>query len=201
MLLVPDYHVHLLSVHKLARYSRVGVYFNESNVYLQDLQTTQIVRTGSQSGGLYFLDKDSVSTSSLDVSPVVSFISTFTWHNRLGHPADKVLNILKGSLGYSFESPLPCEVCHRAKQTRESFSLSNRKAVCLGELIHLDVWGPYRVPTREGFRFFLMVVDDFSRAVWIFLLKGKDDVYDNIVVFSNMLKNQFSKNIKVARSV
>lgn len=43
-------------------------------------------------------------------------------------------------------------------------------------------------------------MDDFSRAVWIFLLKGKDEVYDNIVMFSNMLKNQFSKSIKVIRS-
>ncbi|GJW57228.1 ribonuclease H-like domain-containing protein [Tanacetum coccineum] len=42
-------------------------------------------------------------------------------------------------------------------------SLSEHKYVCLGELVHLDVWGPYKVVSREGFRYFLTVVDDFSR--------------------------------------
>nr|GEY43521.1 ribonuclease H-like domain-containing protein [Tanacetum cinerariifolium] len=31
------------------------------------------------------------------------------------------------------------------------------------DLIHLDLWGPYRVTSREGYRYFLTIVDDFSR--------------------------------------
>ncbi|GJS95829.1 MAK10-like protein [Tanacetum coccineum] len=34
-----------------------------------------------------------------------------------------------------------------------------------GELVHLDVWGPYKVTSREGYMFFLTVVDDYTRAV------------------------------------
>ncbi|GJY74539.1 ribonuclease H-like domain-containing protein [Tanacetum coccineum] len=41
---------------------------------------------------------------------------------------------------------------------------------------------------------------DFSRAVWVCMLKGKDDVYDSIVSFVQMLTNQFETNIKVFRS-
>nr|GEW25710.1 hypothetical protein [Tanacetum cinerariifolium] len=37
----------------------------------------------------------------------------------------------------------------KAKQTREPFPLSDHKSKTLGELVHLDLWGLYRVPSRE----------------------------------------------------
>ncbi|GKB43882.1 ribonuclease H-like domain-containing protein [Tanacetum coccineum] len=42
--------------------------------------------------------------------------------------------------------------------------------------------------------------NDFSRAVWVYMLKGKDDVYDSIISFVQMLTNQFKTNVKVFRS-
>ncbi|GKA48229.1 ribonuclease H-like domain-containing protein [Tanacetum coccineum] len=64
--------------------------------------------------------------------------------NMLGHPANQVLKLLKGSL-----------------------NLSN-----------IDHNSPCEVVSREGYRYFLTVVDDFSRAVWVYLLKTKDEVFD-----------------------
>ncbi|XP_071719288.1 uncharacterized protein [Rutidosis leptorrhynchoides] len=69
-----------------------------------------------------------------------------------------------------------------------------------GELIHLNVWGPYRIQSREGYKSFLTIVDDFTRAVWVYLLKTKDQVFDNFVEFHNLIKNQFNVDIKVIRS-
>ncbi|GKC76007.1 hypothetical protein Tco_1126781 [Tanacetum coccineum] len=37
-----------------------------------------------------------------------------------------------------------------AKQTREHFPLSDHVSTELGELVHLDLWGPYKVTSREG---------------------------------------------------
>ncbi|GKD34945.1 hypothetical protein Tco_1250454 [Tanacetum coccineum] len=39
-----------------------------------------------------------------------------------------------------------------AKQTREPFPLSEHKSTILGELVHLDLSGPYRVVSKEGHR-------------------------------------------------
>ncbi|GJX94023.1 ribonuclease H-like domain-containing protein [Tanacetum coccineum] len=83
----------------------------------------------------------------------------------------------------------PCDICHEAKQTKEPFPISDHKTTCLGDIVHLDVWGPYRVTSREGYKYFLTVVDDYSRAVWLYLLKGKDEVTSNVVEFFNYLKN------------
>ncbi|GJZ37802.1 putative RNA-directed DNA polymerase [Tanacetum coccineum] len=88
-----------------------------------------------------------------------------------------------------------CEICQRAKQTREPFLLSDHKSKTLGELVHLDLWGPNRVHSREGYRYFLTIVDDYSRAVWIvrsdngteFVNKKMFDILSELVYLINRL--------------
>lgn len=86
------------------------------------------------------------------------FVSKITWHSRLGHLPKQALNILKDSLQFNMDTLPPCEICHKAKQTCELFSLSNTHTYTLGDLLHLDVWGPYRVSTVDGFKYFLTLL-------------------------------------------
>ncbi|XP_074304226.1 uncharacterized protein LOC141638943 [Silene latifolia] len=58
-------------------------------------------------------------------------------------------------------------------ETREKFVVSNNKVVKIFELIHCDLWSDYRTLASCGSRYFLTIVDDYSRAVW----KGWE-VYD-----------------------
>ncbi|GKC88767.1 ribonuclease H-like domain-containing protein [Tanacetum coccineum] len=141
-----------------------------------DLDKGITLGSGSESGGLYLFD-DAKNKSLGNVKTVMAFnVSKDLWHSRLGHPADQVLNVLKNDLNLSKNTSVSvCETCHRAKQTREPFPLSDHKSVKPGELVHLDLWGPYRVSSREGFKYFLTIVDDYSRAVWTYLLKTKDE--------------------------
>lgn len=201
VLVVPDFNVNLLSVHKVVKDNRIRVAFDETECYFQDLQAKLNAGTGSQVGGLYYVEKGNSGrvVSNFAFIPKC-FVSKATWHNRLGHPSEPVLRILGSSLDINDDPLPPCDVCHRAKQTRTPFPLSDHKSNSLGDLIHLDVWGPYKVPTCEGFRFFLTVVDDFTRSVWIFLLKNKSDVFDNFEIFYNLLSNQFDKKVKIVRS-
>ncbi|GKB17314.1 putative RNA-directed DNA polymerase [Tanacetum coccineum] len=157
--------------------------------------------TGSESGGLYLFD-DIKNNSLGNVNTVMAFnVSKDLWHSRLGHPVDQVLNVLKNDLNLSKNTSVSvCETCHRAKQTREPFPLSNHKSEKPGELVHLDLWGPYRVSSIEGFKYFLTIVDDYSRAVWTYLLKTKDEVFDCFVNFIKLIHNQFNATIKTIRS-
>ncbi|GJT58992.1 zf-CCHC domain-containing protein [Tanacetum coccineum] len=94
----------------------------------------------------------------------------------LGHPAEPVLNVLKDSLQIDKkDNVVCCEICQRAKQIREQFPLSDHTSKCLGDLVRFDLWGPYKVTSSEGFRYFLTVVDDYTRAVWVYLIKSKDE--------------------------
>ena len=60
--------------------------------------------------------------------------------------------------------------------------------------------GPYRVSTKERFKYFLTIVDDYTRSLWVYLMKGKDEVYENVISFYNLLQTQFHKRIKIFRS-
>lgn len=128
-------------------------------------------------------------------------MSRYTWHHRLGHPANQVLNFLSKELNINSDEVFPpCEICHKAKKTREPFPISTHKTTNVGDVVHLDVWGPYRITSRDGFRFFLTIVDDVSRAVWVYLLKNKSKVSEYIISFYKMFQTQFSVNIKNFRS-
>ncbi|GJV90668.1 ribonuclease H-like domain-containing protein [Tanacetum coccineum] len=202
VLVVPEYTVSLFSVHKLSRDNKLFVGFNEDNCYIQDLKANMTVGIGRQFNDLYLFDVDNACKIVSNCSISSCFISKILWHQRLGHPADLVLNALKSSLNLDSHSTGDhlCDTCNKAKQPREPFSLSDHKSSKISELIHLDVWAPYKITSRDGFRYFLTIMDDFSRAVWVYMLKGKDDVYDSIVSFVQMISNQFESNIKTFRS-
>ena len=97
------------------------------------------------------------------------------WHRRLGHPSLGSLSHLSAQFGFQLnkESYELCDVFHRAKQTRNPFPNSNTKAQRPFSLVHCDLWGPYHTHSLSGCYYFLCVVDDFIRAVWVYLLKDK----------------------------
>ena len=93
-----------------------------------------------------------------------------------------------------------CPVCPLARQTRLPFPTSLSRSYAVFDLLHVDVWGPYRTPTHAGFRFFLTIVDDHSRMTWVFLMKLKSDVFATLKCFLTLVHNQFNKSVKKIRS-
>ncbi|GJT22520.1 ribonuclease H-like domain-containing protein [Tanacetum coccineum] len=162
-----EYTVNLLSVHKLARDSKLFIVFDEFKCYIQDLHLKKTLVTGSQHGGLYFLDFNNKPETFIKCNNMICYSNTL-WNNRLGHPSDQVLKALKALKDRidirSNGDSAPCDICHEAKQTREPFPSCDHKTTNLGDIVHLDVWGPYKITSRDGYKYFLTVVDDYSRA-------------------------------------
>jgi len=67
-------------------------------------------------------------------------------------------------------------------------------------LIHVDIWGPYSIPSIHGHKYFLIIVDDYSRYTWIFLLKRKSEVVKALENFVVFVQTQFETTIKIIRS-
>lgn len=68
------------------------------------------------------------------------------------------------------------KVCLVVKQTRLFFPLSTSKSGNVLDLVHLDVWEPYRITSHIRFRYFSTMVDDCSRMTIIFAqIKGRCD--------------------------
>lgn len=62
------------------------------------------------------------------------------------------------------------------KQRRASFPQTAKfRATKKLELVHGDLCGPISPPTPGGKRYFLLLVDDHSRYIWLTLLASKDE--------------------------
>ncbi|KAL4323895.1 hypothetical protein GQ457_11G003570 [Hibiscus cannabinus] len=128
-------------------------------------------------------------------------IALASWHDRLGHPSSSVFRFLKDVLP-SVENNKNdlCTICPLAKQKHLSFPVSSTVTKAPFELVHYDIWGPYRTQTYDNFRYFLTIVDDYSRSTWTYLLKQKSDVISIIPSFIAMIKRQYGFDLKVFRS-
>nr|GEW31840.1 ribonuclease H-like domain-containing protein [Tanacetum cinerariifolium] len=144
---------------------------------IMDLKLGKIVGTGSESGGLYMFGCNSNGKSfDLKLGKIMGTGSESGGLYMFGcnSNVDQVLFFLSDKIRFkSGDHVSACDVCHKAKQTREPFPLSDHKSVKIGDLVHLDAWGPYKVTSRDGYKYFLIVVEDFSRVVWGYLLKTK----------------------------
>ncbi|GJV86785.1 ribonuclease H-like domain-containing protein [Tanacetum coccineum] len=99
VLVVPEYSVTLVSVHKVARDSKFIVGFDESKCFLmsQDLMDVKLMGIGKQVNGLYYFNNQE---GNLFKNNVLSSLNTkLNWHNRLDHPSDQALLTVESKEG------------------------------------------------------------------------------------------------------
>lgn len=123
------------------------------------------------------------------------------WHRRLGHaPLHILQNISVVSYHYKNNPLLSCLECLKATQHCSSFSQSQSTSVSCFDLVHIDVWGPYKHTSYDGYKYFITVVDDYSRHTWVHMLTHKGYAFNFIKSFVKLVQTQFSKTIKVIRT-
>lgn len=78
-----------------------------------------------------------------------------------------------------------------ARKTRMLFPESTTNTTKVFELLHVDVWGPYNIPTRDGYHYCLTMIADFSSSTWTQLLMSKSNALQTIKAFVSLVENQF----------
>lgn len=179
----------LVSIKWLTNELNCNAIFSSKNVQFQDRKTGKTIGDGFFENGFYILKNQELIFSATKES-----IDQELWHKRLGHPSDQTLKKL---LIFFFWNCISCDVCKLAKKTILHFSLSIRKSEAPFELFYSDVWGPALIISSNGFKYFVLFIDDFSQTTWLYLLKSKDEVF---LEFVNCVENQFNAKIKIFTS-
>ena len=68
------------------------------------------------------------------------------------------------------------------------------------ELLHMDFFRPTQYTSIGGNKYGFVIMDDFTRHIWVFFLVDKSDVF---VIFKSFVKgihNEFETTIKKVRS-
>ena len=133
---------------------------------------------------------DTVDPSSLPVSfptTQLSFprlkLDSMLWHRRFGHigmdatRAALSKNYVTGAkLDGSFTRDY-CISCIVGKSPQKSYSYHGNRALLVGDLLHMDLCGPFPVQAPHGEKYFFNILDDKSNWGFTFGLRHKSDAF------------------------
>jgi len=117
------------------------------------------------------------------------------WYRRLGH--FNIIHIKNKLLQINIKSKYP--VCSNLKMKNFSFKKSENKTKSTFDLVHMDLVGPINESLFSN-KYFLTILDDFSRFGWVFFLESKNDAFDIFLVWAKIITNMFNKTIIFLRS-
>ena len=86
------------------------------------------------------------------------------------------------------------------KNNRNSFPYKKFTTIEKLEIIHTNLSGPTKTKGLYGERYFMILVDDFSRMTWVAFLKEKSKAFDKFKIFKNRDENESSMKTKCLRS-
>jgi len=195
---IPSFKFNLLSISQLTKQVNCEVIFSTSRCLFQDRVSKKMIGRGNLHHGLFYLEN----VPHLDSIFSFQFANNFDlWHSRLGHPCSARFKFLVNNFpDISANKDFICDVCPQAKQSRDSFPQSVSRASMSFQLLHVDIWGPFSVPSKNGSRFFLTIVDDYSRCTWVYLMKNKSQTFYMMTHFLNQVNRQFKLSISAIHS-
>ena len=125
------------------------------------------------------------------------------WHKRMAHPGEEKMRLL---LEVCDEIPRweqkpegVCDTCARTKSVRDINRGTPERATKRLMRVHIDIWGPYPIPTPSGARYILSITDDFSRKSWIYLLQDRTDIYDLFPEWQKAAERETDEKLKAIR--
>ncbi|CAI5484315.1 unnamed protein product [Closterium sp. Yama58-4] len=91
---------------------------------------------------------------------------------------------------------LPCLPCVEGRQRAAPHSSSFPPTEAPLQTLHLDVWGPAHVRGQGGERYFLLVVDDYSRYTTVFPLRTKGEVPAVLIPWIRVVRLQLRRRFR-----
>ncbi|CAN1830555.1 Retrovirus-related Pol polyprotein from transposon RE1 [Linum perenne] len=212
-LYAPDFTFNLVSISQLVRYQSVAILFSHDHCLIQEHPSLKTIGSAKLRNGLYVLSLPSsvdcvVATSQTTQAGTFSALEynckqhDFNiWHYSLGHMSLPRMQYLQSVIpGIAINKNSHCSICPCAKQKRLSFLISSSVSTRAFALIHVDIWGHASTVSITGHKFFLTIVDDYTRTTWVHLLTAKSEARAYLISFCEMVCTQFESSVQVVRS-
>lgn len=153
------------------------------------------ILTGSY--GLYYLEGNVRRAEANAAKPSMDY--TRRWHTRLDHMNIRSMETLakKGYVKREEISHLGfCEACTMGKSHKQKFPKAKHTSQGILDYIHTDLWGsPNTTSSLYGAHYFLTYTDDYSKKVWIYFLKTRDEIFSCFAEWKVLVENQTGKGL------
>lgn len=143
------------------------------------------VMEAERRGSLYYLLGEAEIATRAEVNSVSEGLGL--WHKRLGHPAEgNIRKLVKsGIMKAQLEvEHLRCEECVLGKSKKLAYPKGKHTSVKPLDYAHSDLWGPAQTNSIGGGRYYMSIIEDYSRKIWIYVLKEKSEAFSRFKGFS-----------------
>jgi hypothetical protein len=192
---VPQIQKNLISVNQFTRDNHVFIEFHPTFFGVKDLPTRQLLLQGPSKFSLYPWPSSNAPSSKSFVAFIGEKVSLDQW---LGHPASPIVNQVIQSNKLLVSSPKAsslCSPCQQGKSHCLHFSSTPSISSNPLQLLYPDVWGPTPQNSINNKRFYLSVVDDFSKYTWPYPLETKSEVCATFLKFKQLVETYFNTKI------
>jgi hypothetical protein len=205
VLVAPSLVHNLLSIRRFTTDNTCSVEFDSFGLTVKDSATRRPLLRCDSTGPLYtirFPHATSSSSSPPDTAAgFAASMSSTTWHHRLGHPRrDALMQLTRSATIPCTRSPEEhlCHACQLGRHVPLPFSSSSSHATHAFDLVHCDLWTS-PITSMSGYKYYLVVLDDFSHYVWTFPLRAKSETFPTLRHFFAWVSTQFGLTIKAVQ--
>ncbi|GFX41111.1 retrovirus-related Pol polyprotein from transposon TNT 1-94 [Trichonephila clavipes] len=155
----------------------------------------------------YIIPKSKEISFFSDVTAKTKNGSIEIWHQRFCHVNNDYLvktsknDSVKGLPRLNDNGKTHCIPCKLAKSKRVSFkktgAVRSKRPL---ELLHMDLCGPMPTESQGGNKYFLSIIDDYSRKVTVFPIRNKSDVFHTFIRFQKRAERFLSKKVIAVRT-
>ena len=203
VLVAPSMVHNLLSIRCFTTDNSCSVEFDSSGPTMKDLTSRCPLLRCDSTRPLYTLHFPTTSSPSSPFVLLAAFTATTsstTWHRCLSHPGRDALMQLSRSFDIRCtraHNAHLCHVCQLGHHVRLPFHSSSH-AARIFDLVHCNLWTS-PVISVSGYKYYLVVVDDYSHYSWTFPLRAKSDAFPALLYFFAWVSTQFGLTIKAVQ--
>ena len=186
----------LISVSKFCKDNLTSIEFFPDKFLVKDLSSGTPLTCGLNKDDLYEWPSSSIHSPSCHSS--TDLIPKNQWHNRLGHPNSRVLNFMLNK----FSLPCTqtdisnfCNSCLCNKSHRLPFSTSTLTSSKPLQIIFSALWGPSPILSIDQKRYYVIFVDQYTKYIWLYTLKNKDEVTSIFKKFHPLVEKYFGQKL------
>ncbi|XP_050672420.1 uncharacterized protein LOC126970513 isoform X1 [Leptidea sinapis] len=200
-LYVPSLTTNLMSVGKITDEGGTVLFKQNNAIVMRNNKI--LLKAERHSDGLYYVKENIEEKANYCEASKIQ-----QWHRKLAHLNEGQMRIaldkkiMEGLEFNKSDTVKDCEVCAKGKATKLPFNASKNEQRTNErlEIVHTDVCGSMRQPSKGGSKYFITFTDDYSRYTRVYTMKTKDETLSKFKEFKNEAERFTKKNIVCLQS-
>lgn len=205
----PNARYNIISLSQLAVKAKLHGRWDDRGITIE--QDSYLLAVAEAAEGLYFVRTSCEPgfKTGRNVMALIKYDSpVWEWHRRLGHLSfQNMINLLDISEGIPLTKEMIRahihEICPVCGVTRALVHIprdpAKRRQTEIGQLIHVDTWGPYPIEGYDGTRLFLFFTDDATRFTWADAMARKKDLFKSFRKLHRKIEKEFNVEVRAYR--